>query len=144
MSKTYDAMVVLEQPIKIENNVIYGIVYNTEVEYQDADDNKNFNDRIDTYCAYMLALSRFLEEGGHVSLDKYTWTYPNGDTLDLRNREVREGVAKLMKGKVRYKTLEYSQPLVLSKGDIDDDLILNPTVIEKYSIENHIVKGGHI
>ncbi len=130
--RIYTGMVVFERPIQIEDNTIYGIIYNKETEQRNR---KNGNDLAD-YVSYMVGVECFLKNGGSISDDGYTWTYPDGMHEVLYNHSLQRLLLLLMRDIVKIEIVEFDKPIEWNDGEIDNDIqpcfIIDTALIERY------------
>lgn len=126
-------MAIFGRPIQIENNTIYGIVYDKKVEQRNKENGNDLSD----YVSYMVGCERFLKNGGTISDDGRLWSYPDGVHELLCNRSLYRLLEMLMRDIVRIKVLEFEQPIEWNEGEVDDEsspcFIIDTALIERYT-----------
>lgn len=128
-----NGILVFDRSIKINDNTIYGLVYNAEFKKSNTEDWNNLS----TYVAYLVGTEYFLKNGGSISDDGYLWTMPDKIHTIMCNTSLHRILDVLMKGVVDYKTFEFDDPIVWEEGEVDDDgetahFIISPELINRY------------
>ena len=121
-SAVYDAVVVLDTPIRIQNDrketiSIYGLLYERKMRER----NDLFVWSVQRYITYLMGSQQVQQRGGKLSPE--IWTLPNEHIITLR-RPIKNFIYKLLKPQlIKYRLVEFNQPLDI-KDDEHDDLFL--------------------
>ena len=129
--KIKNGMVVFDRPIIIERNYIYGLIYNKEVEY---DVYLSGGKSLD-YLTYLIAVEQFLKNGGEISDDGGTWTFPGGQYTIKLNDAVKYIFRYTIPDTVGIRRIEFEEPIVWNEDEVDKEdnaLIVNYDLIERY------------
>ena len=119
---TYDAVVVLDTPIKIQNDrketiSIFGLLYERKMRER----NDLFVWSVQRYITYLIGSQQVQQRGGKLSPE--IWMLPNEHIITLR-RPIKNFIYKLLKPQlIKYRLVEFNQPLDI-KDDEHDDLFL--------------------
>ena len=121
-STAYDAVVVLDAPIKIQNDrketiQIYGLLYERDMRKR----NDLFVWSVQRYITYLMGCQQVQEKGGKLSPE--IWKMPSGNIIQLTNA-VKNFIYKLQRNLLlKYRLVEFNQPLDI-KDEEHDDLFL--------------------
>ena len=127
----YDGIVVLDRPILIDNNQIYGVLFNVE---QELIRRENENDILD-YVHYLVGVARFKQNGGTVSDDGSIWTLPEERATYKYGAGLGRLVSHLMRGAVRLQKYDLGNRIEWHDGEVDDEntcLVISPALIDRY------------
>ena len=130
----YDGIVVLDRPISIDNNQIYGVLFNVEQELIRRENEDNILD----YVYYLVGVARFKQNGGTISDDGRIWTLPE-EKATFRysaglGRLVSRLVSHLMRGAVRLQKYDLGNRIEWNEGEVDDEntcLVISPALIDR-------------
>ena len=118
----YDAVVVLDTPIRIQNDrketiQIYGLLYERKMRER----NDLFVWSVQRYITYLMGCQQVQEKGGKLSPE--IWMLPNEHIITLGN-PVKNFIYKFLKPQlIKYRLVEFEKELVV-KDDEHDDLFL--------------------
>ena len=121
-STAYDAVVMLDTPIKIQNDrketiQIYGLLYERKMRER----NDLFVWSVQRYITYLMGCQQVQEKGGKLSPE--IWMLPNEHIITLGN-PVKNFIYKFLKPQlIKYRLVEFDQPLEV-KDEEHDDLFL--------------------
>ena len=127
----YDGIVVLDRPISIDNNQIYGVLFNVEHELIRRE---NEDDILD-YVYYLVGVERFMQNGGTISDDGSIWTLPEERATFRYDAGLGRLVCHLMRGAVRLQKYDLGNHIEWNEGEVDAEntgLVISPTLIERY------------
>ena len=127
----YDGIVVLDRPISIDNNQIYGVLFNVE---QELIRRENEDDILD-YVYYLVGVERFMQNGGTISDDGSIWTLPEDRATFRYDAGLGRLVSHLMRGEVRLQKYDLGNRIEWNEGEVDAEntgLVISPTLIERY------------
>ena len=119
---TYDAVVVLDTPIKIQNDrketiKIFGLLYERKMRER----NDLFVWSVQRYIAYLMGTELLLNKGGESAPE--IWKMPSGKIIPLTTA-VKNFIYKFQKNLLmKYRLAEFSKALDI-KDDEHDDLFL--------------------
>ena len=118
----YDAVVVLDTPIKIVNDrketiQIYGLLYERKMRER----NDLFVWSVQRYISYLMGCQQVQEKGGKLSPE--VWMLPNEHIITL-GTPVKNFIYKFLKPQlIKYRLVELNQPIDV-KDEEHDDLFL--------------------
>ena len=118
----YDAVVMLDTPIKIQNDrketiQIYGLLYERDMRER----NDLFVWSVQRYITYLMGTELLLNKGGESAPE--IWKMPSGNIIQLTNA-VKNFIYKLQRNLLlKYRLVEFNQPLEI-KDEEHDDLFL--------------------
>ena len=127
----YDGIVVLDRPISIDNNQIYGVLFNVENELIRRE---NEDDILD-YVYYLVGVERFMQNGGTISDDGTVWTLPEDRATFRYDADLGRLVCHLMRGEVRLQKYDLGNRIEWNECEVDAEntgLVISPTLIERY------------
>ena len=127
----YDGIVVLDRPISIDNNQIYGVLFNVEQELI----RRENEDDILAYVYYLVGVARFKRNGGTISDDGSIWTLPEERATFRYGAGFGRLVSHLMRGAVRLQKYELGNRIEWNEGEVDDEntsLVISPALIDRY------------
>ena len=127
----YDGIVVLDRPISIDNNQIYGVLFNVE---QELIRRENEDDILD-YVYYLVGVARFKQNGGTISDDGSIWTLPEDRATFRYGAGLGRLVSHLMRGVVRLQKYDLGNRIEWNEGEVDDEntsLVISPALIDRY------------
>ena len=119
---TYDAVVVLDTPIRIQNDrketiKIFGLLYERKMRER----NDLFVWSVQRYITYLMGCQQVQEKGGKLSPE--IWMLPNEHIITLGN-PVKNFIYKFLKPQlIKYRLVEFEKELDV-KDDEHDDLFL--------------------
>ena len=121
-STAYDAVVVLDAPIKIQNDrketiQIYGLLYERDMRER----NDLFVWSVQRYITYLMGCQQVQDKGGKLSPE--IWMLPNEHIITLGN-PVKNFIYKFLKPQlINYRLVEFEKALDV-KDEEHDDLFL--------------------
>ena len=121
-STAYDAVVVLDTPIKIQNDrketiSIFGLLYERKMRER----NDLFVWSVQRYITYLMGCQQVQEKGGKLSPE--IWMLPNEHIITLGN-PVKNFIYKFLKPQlIKYRLVEFEKELDV-KDEEHDDLFL--------------------
>ena len=127
----YDGIVVLDRPISIDNNQIYGVLFNVE---QELIRRENEDDILD-YVYYLVGVERFMQNGGTISDDGSIWTLPEDRATFRYDAGLGRLVCHLMRGEVRLQKYDLNNHIEWNEDEVDDEntcLVISPALIDRY------------
>ena len=127
----YDGIVVLDRPISIDNNQIYGVLFNVEQELIRRDNEGDILDYVD----YLVGVARFKQNGGTISDDGSIWTLPEEKATYRYGAGLGRLVSHLMRGEVRLQKYDLGNRIEWNEGEVDDEntcLVISPALIDRY------------
>ena len=127
----YDGIVVLNRPISIDNNQIYGVLFNVERELI----RRENEDDILAYVYYLVGVARFMQNGGTISDDGSIWTLPEEKATYKYGAGLGRLVCHLMRGEVRLQKYDLGNRIEWNDGEVDDEntcLVISPALIDRY------------
>ena len=127
----YDGIVVLDKPISIDNNQIYGVLFNVEQELI----RRENEDDIVAYVYYLVGVARFKQNGGTISDDGSVWTLPEDRATFRYDAGLGRLVCHLMRGAVRLQKYDLGNRIEWNGGEVDDEntcLVISPALIDRY------------
>ena len=127
----YDGIVVLDRPISIDNNKIYGVLFNVENELIRRE---NEDDILD-YVYYLVGVERFMQNGGTISDDGSLWTLPEERATYKYGAGLGRLVSHLMRGAVRLQKYDLGNRIEWNEDEVDDEntsLVISPALIDRY------------
>ena len=127
----YDGIVVLDRPISIDNNQIYGVLFNVERELI----RRENEDDILAYVYYLVGVARFMQNGGTISNDGSIWTLPEERATFRYGAGFGRLVSHLMRGAVRLQKYDLGNRIEWNEGEVDDEntsLVISPALIDRY------------
>lgn len=143
MNKTdYNAMVVFERAVHLEGYDIWGFLYNTNEKYP----NNNlvlrdeFNNNVNEYVAYLLALNDLIEQGGHVIYDKNHWKYSDGRVVDISDWDIDMFISG--KDQLKYQIYEFKDCVEVGEHEVDENFIISQDLIQRYMSITEPKEGG--
>ena len=127
----YDGIVVLDRPISIDNNQIYGVLFNVENELI----RRENEDDILAYVYYLVGVARFKQNGGTISDDGSIWTLPEERATYKYSAGFGRLVSHLMRGAVRLQKYDLGNRIEWNEDEVDDEntsLVISPALIDRY------------
>ena len=127
----YDGIVVLDRPISINDEKIYGVLFNVEQELI----RRENEDDILTYVYYLVGAARFKQNGGTISDDGSIWTLPEDRATYRYGASLGRLVSHLMRGAVRLQKYDLGNRIEWNEGEVDDEntsLVISPALIDRY------------
>ena len=119
---TYDAVVILETPIRIVNDrketfQIFGLLYERDIRKR----NDLFVWSVQRYITYLMGCQQVQEKGGKLSPE--VWMLPNEHIITL-GTPVKNFIYKFLKPQlIKYRLVEFEKALDI-KDEEHDDLFL--------------------
>ena len=125
----YNAAAIFSRPLKMKGDgkIIYGVLYNKELEKQREG---TLND-MEHYMCYLKAMEDFLHNGGDTSQDKKIWKF-DGYSIQCNTAGFQILLSKLFKVYTKYSTIEFDQPLDYTSDEVDDCFIIGYTFMERH------------
>lgn len=127
----YDGIVVLDRPISIDDEKIYGVLFNVE---QELIRRENEDDILD-YVYYLVGVARFKQNGGTISDDGSIWALPEDRATFRYGAGLGRLVSHLMRGAVRLQKYDLGNRIEWNDDEVDDEntcLVISPTLIDRY------------
>ena len=131
--KVFNSIAVLDRPIEIENELIYGLLYDAEEEKEES---KTPGHGIEPYINYLVATERWERNGGHISVGGEFWEHPDGIHTFECTHSFERAVSHLMKGEVRISRFEFDHPIECREGEvlgIEPRIVLSRELIDRYT-----------
>ena len=128
MKDFYNGIAVLDRPISIDDEKIYGLLFHTDREPN--------GDNLADYIAYLVGVEQFLKNGGTISSDGDLWNLPDESASYQCRNGLKRLVAHLMRGLVGFRRLEVGTGIEYEDDEVDDKdsvLVVSPTLIERYT-----------
>ena len=132
-STAYDAVVVLDTPIKIQNDrketiQIYGLLYERKMRER----NDLFVWSVQRYITYLMGCQQVQEKGGKLSPE--IWMLPNEHIITLGN-PVKNFIYKFLKPQlIKYRLVEFDQPLDIKDDEHDDLFLISNEPLTRYDL----------
>lgn len=134
----YDGMVILDRELPIMyGEKVYGFYINLNDELIISKDKKRGN-RIYSYVNYLLSVSQFIKGGGDIDEDNNEWRLESEKIKITTNPGLRIFLDVMMDGFIGYKVVKIDEPV----KDIEDNLITDKTVVDKYRSSEPVEIGG--
>lgn len=133
----YDGMVILDRELPIYGEKVYGFYINLNDELIISKDKKRGN-RIFSYVNYLLSVSQFIKGGGDIDEDNNEWRLESEKIKITTNPGLRIFLDVMMDGFIGYKVVKIDEPV----KDIEDNLITDKTVVNKYRSSEPVEIGG--
>ena len=133
ITTSFNGLAVLGRPITIDNQLIYAVLYNIQVEKDLLEKGQG---RIDDYIAFLAGTERFVKNGGSISDDNMNWYLPDEVHSFLNNPSFQRIVAHLMKGEVKVQKYEFEDFIESYEGETDSDeprAVINKSLVERYT-----------
>lgn len=128
----FDSIAVLDTPLEIDGETIYGVMYNKE---QEKLLKANTPNNIDRYIAYHRGIELWLKAGCDVIPDGKFWYYPEDQSLIKCTPSVLKIIYTLMKNQSGNTKYEFDEYIVWNDDEVDDRenrMILNESLIRRY------------
>lgn len=128
---SYDGLAVLDRPITIDDQHIFGVLYNIERERQ----YQASGNGIPSYINYMVGAEQFLKNGGDIDGEGDLWTLPDGEHAFMLNKGMNRLLVVLMNGLVGFRRLEFGHPIEWNEGEVDTKdpgLVISQSLIDRY------------
>ena len=132
-SAVYDAVVVLDTPIKIQNDrketiQIYGLLYERDMRKR----NDLFVWSVQRYITYLMGCQQVQEKGGKLSPE--IWMLPNEHIITLGN-PVKNFIYKFLKPQlIKYRLVEFEKELDVKDEEHDDLLLISQDPLTRYDL----------
>ena len=127
----YDGIVVLDRPISIDDEKIYGVLFNVEHELI----RRENEDDILAYVYYLVGVARFMQNGGTISDDGSIWRLPEERATYKYGAGLGRLVSHLMRGVVRLQKYDLGNRIERNDDEVDDEntsLVISPALIDRY------------
>lgn len=126
-----NGIIVFDEPLCFgEGNVVYGILYNNEIEKQNEETHP-----ISDYVSYLAGIEKIIKNGVPLE-DGEGWEFPKENVTVTGNLDsLARFVSIFFKGNVGFKTYTFNDPIVWGKDEVDEDdnnLIINTSLISRY------------
>ena len=128
---SYDGLAVLDRPITIDDQHIFGVLYNTERERQ----YQASGNGVSSYINYMVGAEQFLKNGGDINGEGDLWTLPDGEHSFMLNKGMNRLLSVLMNGLVGFRRLEFGHLIEWNEGEVDTEapgLVISQNLIDRY------------
>ena len=132
-STAYDAVVVLDAPIKIQNDrketiQIYGLLYERKMRER----NDLFVWSVQRYITYLMGCQQVQEKGGKLSPE--IWMLPNEHIVTLGN-PVKNFIYKFLKPQlIKYRLVEFEKALDVKNEEHDDLFLISEKPLTRYDL----------
>ena len=132
-SAVYDAVVVLDTPIKIQNDrketiQIFGLLYERKMRER----NDLFVWSVQRYITYLMGTELLLNKGGESAPE--IWKMPSGNIIQLTNA-VKNFIYKLQRNLLlKYRLVEFNQPLDIKDEEHDDLFLISNEPLTRYDL----------
>ena len=129
----YDAVVVLDTPIKIQNDrketiQIYGLLYECDMRER----NDLFVWSVQRYITYLMGCQQVQEKGGKLSPE--IWMLPNEHIITLGN-PVKNFIYKFLKPQlIKYRLVEFEKELEVKDEEHDDLFLISEKPLTRYDL----------
>ena len=129
----YDAVVVLDTPIKIQNDrketiQIYGLLYERKMRER----NDLFVWSVQRYITYLMGCQQVQEKGGKLSPE--IWMLPNEHIITLGN-PVKNFIYKFLKPQlIKYRLVEFEKELDVKDEEHDDLFLISQDPMTRYDL----------
>ena len=138
-STAYDAVVVLDTPIRIQNDrketiQICGLLYERKMRER----NDLFVWSVQRYITYLMGCQQVQEKGGKLSPE--IWMLPNEHIITLGN-PVKNFIYKFLKPQlIKYRLVEFNQPLDIKDDEHDDLFLISKDPLTRYDLATNNTK----
>ena len=132
-SAVYDAVVVLDTPIKIQNDrketiSIFGLLYERDMRKR----NDLFVWSVQRYITYLMGCQQVQEKGGKLSPE--IWMLPNEHIITLGN-PVKNFIYKFLKPQlIKYRLVEFDQSMEVKDEEHDDLFLISNEPLTRYDL----------
>ena len=132
----YDAVVMLDTPIKIQNDrketiQIYGLLYERKMRER----NDLFVWSVQRYIIYLMGTELLLNKGGESAPE--IWKMPSGNIIQLTNA-VKNFIYKLQRNLLlKYRLVEFNQPLDIKDEEHDDLFLISQNPLTRCNLLNN-------
>ena len=129
----YDAVVVLDTPIKIQNDrkdtiSIFGLLYERKMRER----NDLFVWSVQRYITYLMGCQQVQEKGGKLSPE--IWMLPNEHIITLGN-PVKNFIYKFLKPQlIKYRLVEFEKALDVKDDEHDDLFLISQDPLTRYDL----------
>ena len=129
----YDAVVVLDTPIKIQNDrketiSIFDLLYERKMRER----NDLFVWSVQRYITYLMGCQQVQEKGGKLSPE--IWMLPNEHIITLGN-PVKNFIYKFLKPQlIKYRLVEFEKALDVKNEEHDDLFLISEDPLTKYDL----------
>ena len=129
----YDAVVVLDTPIEIQNDrketiQIYGLLYERKMRER----NDLFVWSVQRYITYLMGCQQVQEKGGKLSPE--IWMLPNEHIITLGN-PVKNFIYKFLKPQlIKYRLVEFEKALDVKDEEHDDLFLISNEPLTRYDL----------
>ena len=132
----YDAVVVLDSPIRIQNDrketiSIFGLLYERKMRER----NDLFVWSVQRYITYLMGTELLLNKGGESAPE--IWKMPSGNIIQLTNA-VKNFIYKLQRNLLlKYRLVEFNQPLDIKDEEHDDLFLISQNPLTRCNLLNN-------
>ena len=132
-SAVYDAVVVFDTPIKIQNDrketiQIFGLLYERDMRKR----NDLFVWSVQRYITYLMGCQQVQEKGGKLSPE--IWMLPNEHIITLGN-PVKNFIYKFLKPQlIKYRLVEFEKALDVKDDEHDDLFLISEKPLTRYDL----------
>ena len=129
----YDAVVMLDTPIRIQNDrkeiiQIYGLLYERKMRER----NDLFVWSVQRYITYLMGCQQVQEKGGKLSPE--IWMLPNEHIITLGN-PVKNFIYKFLKPQlIKYRLVEFEKVLDVKNEEHDDLFLISNEPLTRYDL----------
>ena len=129
----YDAVVMLDTPIKIQNDrkdtiSIFGLLYERKMRER----NDLFVWSVQRYITYLMGCQQVQEKGGKLSPE--IWMLPNEHIITLGN-PVKNFIYKFLKPQlIKYRLVEFEKALDVKDDEHDDLFLISQDPLTRYDL----------
>lgn len=130
METEYDAIVILDEPVKIRDDrgdviTIYGLLYNKDEKHKD----DLWTWELNRYICYLQGCERVQDNGGRIAPEMIITAGQNMISLNVRMKNL---IYRIMKeDMLPYRIIEYYNPIQLNPDEIEDNLVISGSVITR-------------
>ena len=132
-STAYDAVVMLDTPIRIQNDrketiSIFGLLYERDMRER----NDLFVWSVQRYITYLMGCQQVQEKGGKLSPE--IWMLPNEHIITLGN-PVKNFIYKFLKPQlIKYRLVEFEKALDVKDDEHDDLFLISEKPLTRYDL----------
>ena len=129
----YDAVVVLDTPIRIQNDrketiSIFGLLYERKMRER----NDLFVWSVQRYITYLMGCQQVQQKGGKLSPE--IWMLPNEHIITLGN-PVKNFIYKFLKPQlIKYRLVEFEKALDIKDEEHDDLFLISQDPLTRYDL----------
>ena len=130
-----DGLIVFDEPVDFgEGDIVYGILFNKEVENRHQED----GDSISSYVEYIAGMAQVCKYGIPME-DGKGWKFPKQKlTVNCDTEGLAHFVGIFFKDKVGFQTYTFDEPIIWEADEVDEDdrnIVVKPSLIFRYTNE---------